>query len=268
MSTVRSLDFGMRGMLRPGLESGAFSLTRIEPSADLAPFVAWYWVVTWDRRRQPPYRSETVPFPSVNVTIEGSRLKIHGVARRRFTRTLRGRGRVFGIRFRPGMFQPFFGGSAHRLTDRTVSLLSVFGEPGHRVGAAIAEAVDASRGKVLFEAFLRERLPLDCSRAAATRDLVDRIASDRRLVRAAEAAEIWGSSLRDLERAFRMYVGVTPKWVIERYRLLEAAERLALGKSTTVAMLAAELGYFDQAHFSRAFKALIGSSPTRYAPRM
>jgi AraC-like DNA-binding protein len=73
--------------------------------------------------------------------------------------------------------------------------------------------------------------------------------------------------LRELQRWFRDAVGVSPKWVIQRYRLHEALSALERGDAT-VAQLAAELGYADQAHFARDFKRLVGISPSRYAARV
>lgn len=73
-----------------------------------------------------------------------------------------------------------------------------------------------------------------------------------------------GVSLRPLQRHFLRYVGVNPKWVIQRYRLHEAAERLKAGP-VDLASLALELGYFDQAHFTRDFRAIVGMSPGAWA---
>ena len=53
---------------------------------------------------------------------------------------------------------------------------------------------------------------------------------------------------------------MSPKWVIQRYRLFEAAGRLSSGQADG-AQLAHELGYFDQAHFIRDFKAMVGKTP-------
>ena len=57
---------------------------------------------------------------------------------------------------------------------------------------------------------------------------------------------------------------MSPKWVIRRYRLHEALERVNAGHRVDWAALAAELGYFDQAHFIRDFKALVGRTPAEY----
>ena len=72
-----------------------------------------------------------------------------------------------------------------------------------------------------------------------------------------------GYSKRTLQRLFREYVGVTPKWVLQRIRLHEAAERMADGEGDWP-RLALDLGYFDQAHFIKAFKAVIGRTPADY----
>jgi len=41
-----------RGVLRPDLAAGRFGLVRLMPSAPLAPFVDYYWIVRWDLRER------------------------------------------------------------------------------------------------------------------------------------------------------------------------------------------------------------------------
>jgi AraC-like DNA-binding protein len=102
---------------------------------------------------------------------------------------------------------------------------------------------------------------LPCGRVAA------RIADDRSLTRVDQLVGEIGPSLRQLQRVFSEYMGVSPKWVLQRYRLLDAAERVAAGMPVRWADLALDLGYADQAHFIRDFKKLIGRSPADYAHR-
>jgi AraC-like DNA-binding protein len=73
--------------------------------------------------------------------------------------------------------------------------------------------------------------------------------------------------IRKLQRLFRRYVGVGPKWVLRRYRLHDGAELLARGEVSELAELSLALGYFDQAHFSHEFKEQIGLTPAEYAAR-
>ncbi|MGH7462328.1 MAG: helix-turn-helix domain-containing protein [Longimicrobiales bacterium] len=73
-----------------------------------------------------------------------------------------------------------------------------------------------------------------------------------------------GVTRRAVQRLFAKYVGVSPTWVIQRYRLHETAEQLAPGGAVKQSALALSLGYSDQAHFIRDFKAVVGSSPAEY----
>jgi len=84
------------------------------------------------------------------------------------------------------------------------------------------------------------------------------------LTRVEQLVERTGMSPRALQRLFREYVGVTPKWVLQRLRLHEAAERMIDGAGDW-ASLALDLGYFDQAHFIADFRKLVGTTPAEYA---
>ncbi len=66
---------------------------------------------------------------------------------------------------------------------------------------------------------------------------------------------------------FAEYVGLTPKWVLMRARLHDAADAAADGLPPDWARLAAELGYCDQAHLIRSFKSAIGMTPVEYVRR-
>ena len=74
-----------------------------------------------------------------------------------------------------------------------------------------------------------------------------------------------GIGLRSLQRLVREQLGLTPKWLIRRYRMQEAAAALADADAPALADLAASLGFADQAHLSREFRAVIGETPRRYA---
>src|SRR5262249_4144679 len=140
-----------------------------------------------------------------------------------------------------------------------------FGSSGPAVARAIVAEGDLRRCVALAEEFIRPRLPIMPEPIAMLRDLVERLASDASVIRVEQAAAIARVDLRTLQRRFRDSVGVSPKWVIRRYRLLEAAEHLATGASRDMAALARRLGYFDQSHFIRDFKAVVGRSPGDFA---
>jgi AraC-like DNA-binding protein len=95
--------------------------------------------------------------------------------------------------------------------------------------------------------------------------LVSRITDDPGLRRVDQLSAESGMTARSLQRLFADYVGVSPKWVMRRARLHEAAEHADSGEPVDWAALASDLGYADQAHLTRDFTVTIGVPPTRYA---
>jgi len=260
---------GTRGILNPVAGLQRFRLNRFEPCAALAPFVDWYWVVRWDLPEEAaPFEQEVLPHPCVNLAIEARGSAIHGVFTRRTVAKLSGRGRVVAAKFVPGGFQPFIGLPMSGLRARVVPLATAFGRGSGSLVKRVLACADDRRAARLIEAFLLQRLPTaaDASRELAT-SLVARVTADQALRRTEELARLAGMSVRSLRRLFREYIGVAPKWVIQRARMHEAAERVASGASVGWARLALELGYHDQAHLIRDFKSQIGFTPGQYAKR-
>ena len=95
-------------------------------------------------------------------------------------------------------------------------------------------------------------------------DVVSTMLEDRSLVRVAQVEERCGIGTRALQRLFQRYVGVSPKWVLARYRIHDAVTDLDAGYAGTLADLAARYGWFDQAHFTREFTDLVGVPPGEY----
>lgn len=69
---------------------------------------------------------------------------------------------------------------------------------------------------------------------------------------------------RALQRLTARRLGLSPAWLVRRRRLHEASSRLRDGR-VRLADLAAELGYADQAHLTRDFRAATGLTPGRFA---
>ena len=98
------------------------------------------------------------------------------------------------------------------------------------------------------------------------------MAVDTSLTRVEQVAALAGLEVRALQRRFVAAVGVSPKWVIQRYRLHEAAAQLTRlaqqQEAPDLAQLALQLGYFDQSHFIRDFKDVVGRPPGAYVAQV
>lgn len=265
-----SADAGQpRGVLRPHFEHGHFHHERRLPCAALSHLVEHYWFVAWDLRGLPAQTQETLPHPSVHLVVEPPAARIYGVHRGRFVRVLENEGRVFGIKFRPGSFRGLLGQDVHVLMDRSCDPADVFGMVvARRFEAAVFAATGIDAMTEAAEQLLLDRLPPADPLAEHAGGIVAAVAEDRRITSVEHLCERTGLGARALQRLFRAYVGVSPKWVVKRYRLHEAVAVLQAGGTVDWADLALSLGYFDQPHFIRDFRALVGCAPAEYARRI
>jgi AraC-like DNA-binding protein len=252
-----------RGVLRPPPAEGRLRHARKSPTADLEPWVQHFWSVSWDLRGCDPFLQETLPHPNVHIIFDRDGAHVAGVHTARFSTTLEGTSRVFGIKFRPGGFRPFLRSPVGALANRTVPARQVFGAAAPQWGLAM-QSLDAQIAAA--SDFLRDRLPAADSNVALATRLVEQIlnAEESEIRSVQELSRRSGISQRSLQRLFQEYVGASPKWVIRRYRLHELVERLKAGDVVDGAQAALDLGYFDQAHLINDFRSIVGYSPARY----
>lgn len=254
-----------RGILRRHADPARITHARYLPESVLAPFVEHCWCVSWDLRDRPPQLQETLPHPNVHLVVGTTDGGIHGVQTRRFVTELAGQGRVFGIKFRPGGFYPFLRRPVASLANRTLGIADVFGDDGLAYARDVLACADLDTRVKLVTRLLATHLPMPDPSVGRVADIVASVAADRTITTAEALARRSGLGLRALQRLFHDYVGASPKWVINRYRLHEAIECLAAGTAVDWTHLALTLGYYDQAHFIRDFRRLVGRSPGEFA---
>ena len=263
---MRPVKEKVRGVLWPAT-GGEFQHGRVAPSEPFCGVVQHFWSVRWDLRGAKPFVPETLPHPNVHLVFEAEGARIAGVHTGRFTTQLKDSGWVFGVKFRPGAFQPYFGRSVASLRDRSVPIDEVFGTEGAALARKVSDLCSDAEKAAVVERFLIERKTPPDPNIDRVSNIVDEIAENREIVSVEQLVERWGFGKRALQQLFSSYVGVGPKWVINRYRLHEAVERLQTGAHISFTELATDLGYFDQAHFNRDFRQLVGCSPAAYRRR-
>lgn len=252
-----------------------FSHVKCPPSSALAPFIEHYWVTRWDRRGHPSRIASSLLDPCVHLLVRDGRAEVMGVVRGTYRVPIEGLGCVVGAKFRPGGFYPFVSRPVVEWTDRVSPVEDVFGTRDthtawaqHLWDATVECRGDAAEHAAIItphlDAFLGAQLPRRDMTAEHVADLVALIATNADVRRVSDLVHASGRSERTLHRLFARYVGASPAWVIRRYRLRAAAERLTAHPPADVRAVAWELGYADQAHFIRDFRATIGVTPGAY----
>jgi AraC-like DNA-binding protein len=262
---MESINGKHRGILNFKAGGKKFQLSRHLPAADLSFFIEHYWIVSWDLRGQEPYVQEILPYPCVHVVFEKDQSRVFGVEQGKFTRLLENKGRVLGIKFKPGGFYPFVKAPISQFTNASIDFCAVFGVDCAALEDTLLSQDDENEMVKQVEIFLHERLPEQDKNVLVINEIVDYIIAHREITKVDDVVYQFNLNKRTLQRLFRQYVGVSPKWVIKRYRLHEVAERLADSEVVDWPKMVLELGYSDQAHFIKDFKTIVGKTPTEYA---
>lgn len=237
-----------------------------KPSADLAPFVAVAWTMAWNLADGESFTQRVLPNPSVQIVIREAQAAVIGIVTGAFSATFTGKEFVFALRFRPCGFQPFAAQPVAAFTNRHVPLARIVPDVSNDrlVHLAAHEATDDLLE--VLEQSLRRKLPVveDRTREDLER-FIGQMEKDSAMLTVDDAARAAGVSTRTLQRHFRNYVGVSPKWMLRRYRLKEAAARVEAGEQHNWAEFAQNLGYFDQSHLIADFKRMLGQPPAAYS---
>jgi AraC-like DNA-binding protein len=264
ISSMNERGSPARGILHPANTAGQTLHRRYLPCAELAAWIEHFWIVEWDFGSGSQVVS-TLPHPSVHITISADESVVGGIRTGRFVRTLSGKGRVFGIKFLPGAFYPWLQQPVSSITNKKLPLGSFFANAGAFETTMLSLKTHAQQVKCAETALL-ERMPQPDSRLTQVRRICENICNNRNLLRVENSCADEHLSIRQLQRLFSVWVGVSPKWMIQRYRLHEAIEELNNARTRPDWIgLAEKLGYFDQAHFIRDFKRLVGETPAVYA---
>lgn len=264
-----------RGIVDPAGMRAVASLRRRPPGAVLDGLVDWFWAVAWDLPPGVEHVQQVLTHPGSHLSVgtvdrsgrvlQPAGARVYGVRRRLDERRLVGSGWTVAAKTSGGL-AVLTGRAAHTLTDAEVPLDEVLGvrDVAGRVAAAGDEDARVAALRDLLEQVVATR-PGDLVEQAREVTAVAAAAEqDRSIVRVEQLAAVAGVGVRTLQRMFARHLGVGPAWVVRRWRIVEAADRAAAGDHVAWAELAVELGYADQAHLVRDFRAHLATTPAAY----
>ena len=235
-----------------------------------------HWSLRWDLPVGATYLSSTLPHPACNLSVERGAgraevgddpVVVTGVPTRRFDVTVRGRGWVHGVKFRPGGLAALSRGARRRPPQpHGARVRGAAGAHGRCAAGARPRRIPRRRA-----ARSSTRPSPALARASPDPDYATLLDAGRRRCWPTVRSCGWrrsrppaASATRSLQRLFARYVGVSPKWVLARYRMHDVVTALDGGYDGSLADLAAGHGWFDQAHFTREFTTLVGVPPGEY----
>ncbi len=172
--------------------------------------------------------------------------------------------RSVGVHFKPWGLAPFLPMPAAELCDRPATVERIWGRPAiTQLRRRLSQADTPHEMLTLLEQELERRL-----RVIDGLDLIRQtsraIAATGGTVPISDLGTAARASSTYLAKRFKAIVGVTPKRLARGYRFSSTVLALDVAAPIDWKDVAAEAGYFDQAHFVREFREFTGLTPTRY----
>lgn len=172
---------------------------------------------------------------------------------------------IMGACFHPGGAVALLGMPADDVRDHDVPLDALWGADAIALhDRLLAEKTPQGRLDLLEKALL-QRARVDLRIHPVMRTALRQLDQTDTPVEVGDLAARFGWSDRHFIRSFSEQVGITPKAYGRIRRFQAALRRIRTGRPNNWADVAAECGYYDQAHLIRDFRAFSGLTPAAYA---
>lgn len=166
------------------------------------------------------------------------------------------------VDFTPAGARAFFRIPLTEITGQVVNLADLLGQDGNDIVEKLALSGSWRQRFRILEQFLRQRIlpgPRQSAAVVAAIRVIERSAGRTRISGLAQQLDI---SREHLTRRFSAEVGIGPKSYARIVRFETALQHLQDG-SDSVAAIAHDAGYADQAHLTREFGRMAGTTPAR-----
>lgn len=252
----------------------------IKPSAALQPYVDAYWLQSFNGAPNEISPDQfCIPFGTAEiiVTLDDGICEINangqwymlpnificGMYQDTVIWRAGGNTRKFGIRLKPETFPMLFKASSAVLYSDYTLLENIIGNEANLLAERLVEAPDLSAIIRHTEAFLLARVNKHKQAHNYTIEAAKLIRSARGDISVEELSKSVYVSVRQLQRSFQREIGISPKTYQRIIRFRNAYRDMQqLQQTGGWAGLSYGLGYADQAHFIREFKAFSGFIPS------
>jgi AraC-like DNA-binding protein len=261
---MKNSDKNVSGVLYPKNSARHFRLRRYQPESKLASLVEQFWLVDWDLRGQPPHVQQNLPDPNMHLIINQQSAKVMGPVSKKYRYTMQGQGKIIGVKFNLGVIAKRLPYPLDKAVDTELEAAEVFEfDPQEVINNTFNAKNDKDAVAYLSHELLSSVIQVDPA-IIRVQTLVQQIKNNSEINRVETLAALSQTSVRNLQRLFKTYVGLSPKWLIRKYRLHHALDMLD-NQEFTLAELATNLDYADQSHLIRDFNEFLNVTPKQYA---
>lgn len=251
------------GVLHQGQSAEQYQLRRYFPDAALAELIEQFWLVDWDLRGKATHIQQNLPDPNFHLVINTGTVTLLGPVSKSYSYEMQGKGQIIGVKFALGALAERLNFKPADFIDQQLKAEQIFDMDTSRLLSELSAANSDQQRVAILQSSFRPFAIVPSVQGARVQQLVSLIKLQSDITRVELLSERSNLSVQAIQRCFRQYLGITPKWLIRKYRLHQALQLLEQ-QSVEVADLVEALGYTDQSHLICDFKEFLGVTPTAY----
>jgi AraC-like DNA-binding protein len=210
-------------------------------------FYEYFWKVSWDIPEGEEQIQKILTEPKADLFIEeiNGEWQLSPIRSSIFEINLSGKSSVFGLKLRPA--------SQYLYINQCIPLPMVdFHEDFETMCNEVVE-------------FFEDSPLIYTSEMMTLNSIITSMERETNISTVDNFSKSHNMTPRGMQRMFKKFTGLSAKWVLCRYRTLEAVQMAKdSGDEVDWAHMASELGYSDQAHFIRDFKSNLSMTPKEY----
>lgn len=249
------------------IEDDIIQYKEFYPSKDIESFVYCYWQLKVRKKLNEPYLYRVVSDGCIDIFFEASNPEhsfIMGFYRKYTEFQIGLSFNYYGIRFFPSAFSLLFNINAKTLSNQSQRLMNILPEFSAWL-SKLSQVISA--GDVDWETKLNHEI----KRIIELNKIVIDVRFYNSLIEILQRNGFIdiendldvGLGIRQLRRIYNYYIGTTPKAfsnVVRFQHILNAKPSLQSLKTNKIYY---DVGFYDQAHFIKSFKAFYGVSPSQ-----
>lgn len=252
----------------------------IEPRKELSNYLKCIWMLEDEQPADTASPQKVLPDGCAELIIHyGSHFKIEtagklvkqprsfifGALTRPIELYTTGPSGMIAARFYPGGLFPFVQRPLRQLTDRYISLSSLYGKKGKQIEATVLNAPGLQQRAALLQDFLSALLTVNPPAGSMIpHRIAEMMINKDKAVKIEALSRQLNVGRRHLERKFIEQTGMTPKMLFNIIRFQNIFRIMNNKKIRSLTDLSYEAGYYDQSHFNRDFKRFAGASPKEH----
>ncbi len=171
---------------------------------------------------------------------------------------------MVGIRFRPGGAYPFFGFPISELSESVTELDLIWGRLVYDIRDQLMSMASPEERLLKLESFLLQQAKRSLEANRLITFAVHQLQHSPQFLAIRDLANTIGITQKHLISQFEKVVGLRPKSFARVCKFQNVVNLLEQQQEIQWATLAADCGYYDQAHFIHEFQTFSGLKPSAY----